>query len=195
MGEGIDVTRVTIFNIVDIHYIENSARLSNSVVSLINCQGHALKTYTIGDARDVEVFDINFAGEGGVLITNSPTPVPTNIPTGIPTFDATLVWSVRVQLEGRDYLHLREVEVFDLNGVNRALNKPTSQSSDMLFDVHGPSSQAVDGILDTFSHTDIDNGKYCSSSAVIFSLFINFNTSDFVCVCLASPQMPGGRCT
>ena len=82
--------------------------------------------------------------------------------------------------------------MFDLNGVNRALNKPATQSSDMLFGVHGPSSQAVDGILDTFSHTDINNGKYCSSSAVIFSLFINFNTSDLVCVCLAS-KVPGGR--
>jgi hypothetical protein len=86
---------------------------------------------------------------------------PTNPPTTVaPTFDAALVWSVRVQLEGRNYLHMREVEVFDQNAGNRALNKPSTQSSNMWFDVHGPSSRAVDGSLDTFSHTDLDTGKY-----------------------------------
>ena len=35
-------------------------RLSNSVVSLINYQGNTLKTYRIGDATNVPVFEINF---------------------------------------------------------------------------------------------------------------------------------------
>jgi hypothetical protein len=39
------------------------------------------------------------------------------------------VRKVRVQLEGRNHLHMREVEVFDTSGVNRALNKPATQSS------------------------------------------------------------------
>ncbi len=47
-----------------------SNRLSNSVVSLLNYQGTTLKTYRIGYARDTNVFDVNFAGESGVLITN-----------------------------------------------------------------------------------------------------------------------------
>ncbi len=164
MGEGIDVSRVTIFNIVDFRYIENSARISNSVVSLHNYQGDALKTYRIGDATGIEAFDINFAGEIGVLITNAPTPAPTNTPTRIPTFDATLIWRVRVQLEGRNFLHMREVEVYDQNGVNRALNKPASQSSTYTYDYNGKTvtvdaSYAVDGNWETSSHTNADNGK------------------------------------
>jgi hypothetical protein len=52
------VSRVNVLNIVDLH--DNSARLSNSVVSLLNYQGHALKTYRIGDAKNIPVFHINF---------------------------------------------------------------------------------------------------------------------------------------
>ena len=133
-----------------------SGRLSNSVVSLLNYQGNVLKSYRIGDATDIPLFDINFAGDTGFLITNAPTPAPTNTPTGIPTIDATLVWRVRVQLDGRNYLHLREVEVFDQNGVNRALNKPATQSS---LD-GGEATWAVDGNLSTISHSGNDHGKY-----------------------------------
>ena len=240
------MSRVTIFNVLG----QYSARLSNSVVSLLNYRGDALKTYRIEDAEDIPVFEISFVSlylylgcyiddaggardlpylagigsilngqrscihlcliagyqfagtqhstecwcgnsygrygvdingcnmpcegnavetcggpnrnsvyttsESGFLITNAPTPAPSNIPTGIPTFDATLVWRVRVQLEGRDYLHLREVEVFDLHGVNRALNKPATQSS---FDGAG-AILAVDRNLITYSHTNNDLGKY-----------------------------------
>ncbi len=96
------------------------------------------------------------------------------------TIDATLVWRVRVQLDGRNYLQLGEVEVFDQNGHNRALNKLATQSSDMWFHGHGPLARAVDGRLDTISHFDINDGKYCSSSAAIFSTVINFGTSDFI---------------
>jgi hypothetical protein len=57
LGEGIVVSRVTIFNVLDHHH---SARLSNSVVSLLNYRGDALKTYRIGDAKDIPVFEISF---------------------------------------------------------------------------------------------------------------------------------------
>ncbi len=156
------MARVTIFNLPDDDI--NLGRLSNSVVSLLNYQGGSLKTYRIEDALNMPVFDINFAGEIGVLITNAPTPAPTNTPTRIPTFDATLIWRVRVQLEGRNFLHIREVEVYDQNGVNRALNKPASQSSTYTYDYNGKTvtvdaSYAVDGNWETNSHTNADNGK------------------------------------
>ncbi|KAL3817435.1 hypothetical protein ACHAXA_001442, partial [Cyclostephanos tholiformis] len=163
LGEGNEVSRVTIYNRNDgdgSGFSLLSGRLSNSLVSLLNYQGVTLKTYRIGDATNIPVFDINFAGEIGVLITNPPTLAPTTV---APTFDAALVWRVRVQLEGRNYLHLREVEVFDQNAVNMALNKPATQSSNTRFDVQW----AVDGSLDTFSHTDLDTGKY-NLVAVIF---------------------------
>ncbi len=47
------MSRVTIFNILDIY---NSVRLSDSVVSLLNYQGDVLRSYRIGDAKDVPVF-------------------------------------------------------------------------------------------------------------------------------------------
>ena len=39
------------------------------------------------------------------------------------------IHNVRVQLMGTNYLHMREVQVFDTSGVNRALNKLATQSS------------------------------------------------------------------
>ncbi len=122
------MSRVTIYNRNNgdpWHASLVSSRLSNSVVSLLNYQGATLKTYRIGDARDIHVFDINFAGESGVLITNAPTPAP----TASPIVDATLVHKVRIKRSGSGYLHVREVQVYDYNNVNRALHKPTSQSS------------------------------------------------------------------
>ena len=71
LGEGIDVARVTIFNRNDGdagHASEMTSRLSNSVVALLNHEGITLKTYRIGDATNIPVFDINFVGESGVLI-------------------------------------------------------------------------------------------------------------------------------
>ena len=62
-GEGVAVSRVTIFNRNDgdaNHAAIVSAHLSNSEVSLLNYQGNTLKTYRIWDATDIPVFDINF---------------------------------------------------------------------------------------------------------------------------------------
>ena len=145
-------------SIVTIHNrLDQLQRLSNSVVSLRNHQGNTLKIYRIGDSTNVPVFDISFVGGNGVLVTNAPTPVPTNAPTRIPTFDATLVWRVRVQLDGTNFLHMREVLVFDTMGVNRALNKPATQSSTWF---GADASNAVNGNLNDISHTNNDAGTY-----------------------------------
>ena len=170
------MSRVTIFNRNDgdpAHAALVSSRLSNSVVSLLNYHGTALKTYRIGDATDVPSFDISFVSQSGILITNAPTNAPTDTPTATPTFvptqppsefpttnyptfDPTLVHKVRIQLEGRNYLHLREVQVFDYNDVNVALNKVASQSS--TYPGYLPASAAVDGNMTDFSHTYEEQG-------------------------------------
>ena len=73
------MSRVKIYNRIDCC----AERLSNSVVSLRNHQGNTLKTFRIGDATNVPVFDINFqfAGNNGVLITKAPMPAPIKAPT------------------------------------------------------------------------------------------------------------------
>jgi hypothetical protein len=78
------------------------------------------------------------------------------------TFDDTLVWRVRVQVNGINFLHMREVQVFDMNGVNRALNKPANQSSTYTLHDWGsdPASKAVNGNLTDFSCTNFDEGTY-----------------------------------
>jgi hypothetical protein len=65
---------------------------------------------------------------------------------------------VRVQLEGNDHLHMREVQVFDKNGLNVALNKVATQSSTST-NPAGSASYAVNGNLEDFSHTNNDIGK------------------------------------
>ncbi len=62
---------------------------------------------------------------------------------------------VRVQLLGMNWLHLAEVEVFDQNSVNVALNKVATQSSTAC-----EASAAVDGDKDYLTHTRYDLGKY-----------------------------------
>jgi hypothetical protein len=83
-------------------------------------------------------------------ITRAPTSKPTS---RSPTFDPSLVYKVRVQLEGVNHLNLREVRVYDQNNVNRALNMSSYQSSTP------SSSLAVDGNLGTFSQTNSDQRK------------------------------------
>jgi hypothetical protein len=57
-----------------------------------------------------------------------------------------------VQLEGTGYLHMSEVQVFDQNGLNLALNKPATQSSTNSYpaNVPRPASNAVNGELTDF---------------------------------------------
>jgi hypothetical protein len=85
------------------------------------------------------------------------TRIPTSKPTSrSPTLDPSLIHKVRVQLEGVNYLNLREVRVYDQNNVNRALTMTSYQSS--TYPGLG-SSLAVDGTLGTFSQTEIDQRK------------------------------------
>ena len=65
---------------------------------------------------------------------------------------------LRVQLEGQDHLHMKEVQVFDKNGINVALNKTATQSSTTT-NPAGSASYAVNGNLEDFSHTNYDIGK------------------------------------
>jgi hypothetical protein len=74
--------------------------------------------------------------------------------------DMTLVHKVRVELEGLNHLHMREVQVFDQNNINRALNKNATQSSTAI-DCGGnnQASSAVNGNLMDMSHTLFEPGK------------------------------------
>ncbi len=74
---------------------------------------------------------------------------------------ATLVHKVRIELEGQNHLHMREVQVFDQNNVNRALNKTATQSSTAIdCGVNKPASNALNGNLMDISHTMFESGKY-----------------------------------
>ena len=63
---------------------------------------------------------------------------------------------VRVQLEGTDNIALKEVQVFNRNGVNVALNKTATQSST---ETGSPASKAVNGDLTDSSVTNWEAGK------------------------------------
>jgi hypothetical protein len=82
--------------------------------------------------------------------------------TASPSEIAVLVHKVRVQLEGRNYLHMREVQVNDTSGVNRALNRSATQSSTYILHYWGSdyASNAVNGALSDFSHTNEEAGTY-----------------------------------
>jgi hypothetical protein len=77
-------------------------------------------------------------------------------PRHISVYDikATLVYKVRVELEGLNHLHMREVQVFDQNNINRALNKNATQSSTAVdCGADNQASSAVNGDLMDMSHT------------------------------------------
>jgi hypothetical protein len=57
---------------------------------------------------------------------------------------------VQVKLERQNYLHMREVQVFDGNNFNVALGKPSNQSSTW---PGYPASNALNGNLTDMSHT------------------------------------------
>ena len=63
---------------------------------------------------------------------------------------------VRVQLEGTNNLHMNEVQVFDKNGLNVALNKIATQSTTWDGFL---ASNAVNGNLNDHSHTNSAAGK------------------------------------
>ena len=84
LGEAVDIKRVKVYNRFDSPDLV-SHRLSNSTVSLIDGDGLTLKTYTIGNARNISEFDINFdycASPTTRMPTSSPTSSkPSNFPT------------------------------------------------------------------------------------------------------------------
>ena len=68
-------------------------------------------------------------------------------------------------------LHMREVEVFDTRGVNRALNKPASQSSNHP-GFGWSASNAVNGNFNDFSHTKSeDAGTYQEWAELEYACF------------------------
>jgi hypothetical protein len=73
-----------------------------------------------------------------------------------------LVHKVRVQLEGTNALNMREVQVFDYDNVNKALNKNATQSSMWQY-WRFFAGEAVNGIwndADDMSHTNSETGKF-----------------------------------
>jgi hypothetical protein len=80
-----------------------------------------------------------------------------NFATSLPV----LTRKVRVDLGRKEHLHMREVQVFDYSGVNRAQGT-ASQSSTRYGTQHA--SLAVDGNNNTFSETGDDNGVYIISA-------------------------------
>jgi hypothetical protein len=81
--------------------------------------------------------------------------------TASPSKNAALVHKVRVQLDGTNALNMREVQVYDTSGVNRALNKYATQSSTYLWDniTPKPAALAVNGDLTDLSHTNSEAGN------------------------------------
>jgi hypothetical protein len=70
------------------------------------------------------------------------------------------VRKVKIQLDGRNHVNLREVEVYDYNGANVAKGKTATQSTTYLSYPVFTASRAVDGNLNTYSLTDFDQGKH-----------------------------------
>ena len=123
-----------------------------------NCDWCALNGHCSGTISGVNEFN--------AMADLSATPIGTQLQwstdnsinkSGFIICFSNLVSRIRLQLKGRNWLHLREVEVFDQNGVNRALHKPATQSS-----THGcfEAPKAVNGDLNDFSHTLEDTVKY-----------------------------------
>ena len=106
---------------------DQPTRLSNSIVSIIDSQGTSQYSYRIGDATGMTMFE----------------------------FPSLKSRKVRVQLEGTSMLSMREVQVFDNNGVNLALNKAATQSSTGEYPagIFHYASKAVNGNLTDFVGT------------------------------------------
>jgi hypothetical protein len=92
-----------------------------------------------------------------------------NFATNLPV----MTRKVRVYLDRKEHLHMREVQVFDYSGVNRAQGT-ASQSSTRYGTQHA--SYAVDGNVDTFSETGDNAGEYrisaCKFSQMICTILI-----------------------
>ncbi len=80
---------------------------------------------------------------------------------------------VRVDLGRKELLVMREVQVFDFDGVNVARNKAATQSN--LYKGGSPASNAVDGDVNTISHTDNNISETTILPANFPSILYRFN--------------------
>ena len=98
------------------------------------------------------------------------------------------VQKVKVQLEGKNYLHFSEVQVFDYADKNVALNKPATQSNPTSLSA----ANAVDGNVNTASMTNPDQGKHTYDGTTLYILF-NWNMYPDFAVPVSNPRcMMGG---
>jgi hypothetical protein len=97
-----------------------------------------------------------------------------------------------VQLEGTNYLNMREVQVFDTSGVNRALNKLATQSSTTT--PGDEASKAVNGNLNDNSHTNNDAGMYHEKTKSKLTVTAPFHSKRLtLSLTLVLIKAPGGR--
>ena len=95
------------------------------------------------------------------------------------------VQKVKVQLEGKNHLHFAEVQVFDYADNNVALNRPATQSTEQ-----SPSesaAKAVDGNVNTASHTNREQGKHTYDGTTLYMLF-NWNMYPDFAVSVSNPR-------
>ena len=104
--------------------------------------------------------------EPSISPTNTPSVSPTNKPSTSPLTqsEGSIIRKVRVQLTNSNILHMREVEVYNTDDVNVALNKAALQSSTMLIDTYSwPASKGVDGYLHNLIQTISEQGEFTLS--------------------------------
>jgi hypothetical protein len=104
-----------------------------------------------------------------------------------------LGWAVRkvkVQLEGKKHLHFAKVQVFDYADNSVALNRPATQSTEQ--SPSASAAKAVDGNVNTASHTNCEQGKHTYDGTTLYILF-NWNMYPDFAVPVSNPRcMVGG---
>ena len=94
---------------------------------------------------------------------------------------------------------MQEVQVFDYNNVNKALNKNAIQPSTTIWNGYSfPAGRAVNGITNgdnyDFSMTGYETGKFNDvMSAISISYFMNSLNAHFPSCFPIPVQVPGGR--
>ncbi|KAL3796388.1 hypothetical protein HJC23_004185 [Cyclotella cryptica] len=181
LGEMITITAITILNRwcqSDSNTDPCLGRMSYSTVSLIDDLGNVVATRNVGDTSGKGNIDFDFwfgfdGGDGtGVSSEGTSAIAPTqSSSTSLPSAttgptpqqpSASNVWiaqKVRIQLPGVESsvpLSMKEVAVKDENGINVAIGKLATQSSDDSSGDH-PASYAVDDNVDSFSQTSSDD--------------------------------------
>ena len=101
--------------------------------------------------------------------STSPTPVPSVSPTNKPSTspltqsEGSIIRKVRVQLTNKNILHMREVEVYNTDGVNVALEKAALQSSTLQNSPAWKPESGNDGNLDSLMQTNSEQGEFTLS--------------------------------